>query len=160
MSLHYAVCDTHTSLSFHSYKFIPWLLWYGMVWVAFVRKQKELSAERVTEQKHKDKEKIFRWRDSQLSVMFRTTKDFQTVYHIFCSVLGIFTLKVLTNEYFEESGRIFSFKALWWNFGGWWNQGIHYHYHYYYPLRDWLDIDGAVVGCDNSVANMVRNVHV
>lgn len=41
----------------------------------FSRKQKELSAARVRESKKRvESEKVFRWRDSKLSVMFRTAK--------------------------------------------------------------------------------------
>ncbi len=35
--------------------------------------------------------KIFRWRDSSLSVLFRTQQEIRTVYHIFVSILILFT---------------------------------------------------------------------
>lgn len=60
---------THSTDSMISFD----LLFWGLL-TDFSRKQKELSAQRIGEAKQKDKEKVFRWRDSQLSVMFRTTK--------------------------------------------------------------------------------------
>lgn len=68
-----------------------------------------------TEKKH-GREKVFEWRESMLNVMFRTTAEFRTVYHIFFAILIIFTCKTMLNEYYKEDGRIITLEMLRWNF--------------------------------------------
>jgi hypothetical protein len=66
--------------------------------------------------------KSFQWRESQLSVLLRQP-NFRTIYHIFVSILLLFTAKILLNEYLAardgaEPFQAWSLPLLVWNFGG------------------------------------------
>ena len=62
-------------------------------------------------------ERLFKWRESALSVLFQTA-EFRTIYHFFVSIFILFTAQLMVNALFDDDGlKFIHMDLIRWNFG-------------------------------------------